>query len=135
MLANHSRRAGVAVARRFSSVVQDALTVMCNGVWDCYHAGHANAWLQARRATNAAELVVAVHDSADTEKQKGRQTVYSDEERCAIALSCAWVDRIVPNVPYSVITEELLDAHGANLVAHGDDMIILPDKPHMYTCT
>ena len=50
-----------------------------------------------------------------------------------MALSCAWVDRIVPNVPYSIITEKLLDDNGCSQVAHGDDMIILPGKPHMYS--
>ena len=40
-------------------------TVMCNGVWDLYHAGHPNAWLQAKIANNASSVVVAVHDSAD----------------------------------------------------------------------
>jgi 5-methyltetrahydropteroyltriglutamate--homocysteine methyltransferase len=64
---------------------------------------------------------------------KGRPTVYSDEERCAMALSCAWVDAIVPNVPYSIITEKLLDENRCAVVAHGDDMITLPGKPHMYS--
>ena len=58
---------------------------MCNGVWDMYHAGHANAWLQAKLFTGApgqdVSITVALHDSEDVHTNKGRPTVFDDAER------------------------------------------------------
>jgi ethanolamine-phosphate cytidylyltransferase len=110
---------------------------MCNGVWDMYHCGHANAWLQAKLAAKAdlgdVEIIVAVHDGADVLHHKGRPTIFSDVERVAMAGACKWVSEAIAHVPYDVITASLLDRHHCDFVAHGDDMIILPGKPHMYS--
>ena len=113
------------------------MRVLCNGVWDMYHVGHANAWLQAKLNTGApgqeVSIVVALHDSESVHEAKGRPTVYDDAERAMIAAGCKWVEETVPHVPYDVITEELMDTHGCAWVSHGDDMIILPGRPHMYS--
>jgi len=114
-----------------------SVRAMCNGVWDMYHAGHANAWLQAKLNTGAAgqdvSIVVAVHDGADVLEHKGAPTIFDDAERRAMAEACKWVSGTVAHVPYDVITEQLMDEHGCAWVSHGDDMIILPGKPHMYS--
>lgn len=99
----------------------EPVRVLCNGVWDMFHAGHANAWLQAKMCTGAPDqdvsIVVALHDSEDVRDKKGRPTIFDDEERRLMADGCKWVDETVPNVPYDTITEKLMDAHGAVLAA------------------
>ena len=52
-----------------------------------------------------------------------------------MANSCKWVDATLTHVPYDVITEKLLDDNSCAWVSHGDDMIILPNRPHMYSET
>lgn len=110
------RSAAAALGRRaFSSSEPPPVRVLCNGVWDMFHVGHANAWLQARLTTGApnqhVSIVVALHDSADTETKKGRPTIFDDAERQLMAQGCKWVDETVPNVPYDIITEELMDTN------------------------
>ena len=46
---------------------------------------------------------------------------------------CKWVDDTVSNVPYGVISEELMDSKGCAWVSHGDDLIVLPGEPGMYS--
>eukprot|EP01043_Picozoa_sp_COSAG02_P001274 COSAG02_NODE_26_length_51927_cov_61.213881_39_plen_157_part_00 len=100
-----------------SGAPPEPVRVLCNGVWDMFHAGHANAWLQAKLCTGApgqdVSIVVALHDSEDVHAKKGRPTVFDDAERRLMANGCKWVDETVPNVPYDIITEKLMDTHGA----------------------
>ena len=113
------RRLGTGAAA--SPPAQEPVRVLCNGVFDMYHVGHANAWLQAKLLTGApgqpVSIVVALHDSEDVHDKKGRPTIFDDEERRLLARGCKWVDDTVPNVPYDIITEELMDTHGADCAA------------------
>lgn len=130
----------MSAARRLSGH-RRVTRVMTNGAWDLTHPGHYNAWLQARavaerKVGGPVELVVAIHDGAHTAQVKGRELVFSDEERATLARVCGWVDDVVTHVPYDIIRTDLLDEHGCAFVLHGDDMIDLgPDSPHMYSET
>eukprot|EP01051_Picozoa_sp_SAG22_P022059 SAG22_NODE_5133_length_1080_cov_0.898063_1_plen_354_part_10 len=102
-----------------------------------YHVGHANAWLQAKLCTGEpgqdVRITVAIHEGESVRNAKGRPTVFNDAERQLMAESCKWVDRAITGVPYDLITEKVIDDADCAWVSHGDDMIILPGKPHMYT--
>ena len=115
----HHHRGVASVAAGGDGTPPAPVRVLCNGVWDMFHAGHANAWMQAKLRTGApgqeVSIVVALHDSEDTRTKKGRPTVFDDAERRLMADGCKWVDETVPHVPYDIITEELMDAHGALL--------------------
>jgi cytidyltransferase-like protein len=108
---------GLGSAADSQRLLQEPVRVLCNGVWDMFHTGHANAWLQAKLCTGApgqdVSIVVALHDSEDVHEKKGRPTVFDDAERRLMANGCKWVDETVPNVPYDTITEKLIDTHGA----------------------
>jgi glycerol-3-phosphate cytidylyltransferase-like family protein len=43
------------------------------------------------------------------------------DERVAVIQACRYVDEAVPNAPF-VVTTEFLDAHGAHVMVHGDDL-------------
>lgn len=53
------------------------------------------------------------------------------EERAGIARACKWVDEVYDNAPYDP-TLELLDQLNCSHVAHGDDLILLPDGTNSY---
>lgn len=40
-------------------------SVMCNGVWDLYHSGHCNAWLQARRGIDLLAAGASVREDEE----------------------------------------------------------------------
>ena len=60
----------------------------------------------------AVQLVVGLHSNDTVLREKGKQCVMTDAERGELLRACAMVDEVVPDVPYSHITPELLDAHG-----------------------
>lgn len=63
-------------------------------------------------------------------KRKG-PPVLTYEERVGIARACKWVDEVYDNAPYDP-SIELLDKLNCSHVAHGDDLILLPDGTDSY---
>lgn len=92
-----------------------AYTDMCA---DLFHAGHVNFLRQARALGK--RLVVGVHADATIASYK-RPPVQSMAERVAAVAGCRYVDQVVPDAPL-VVTPRYLDALGARVVCHGDDI-------------
>ena len=112
--------AGVRLARTKAVVYAD----MCA---DLFHAGHVNFLRQARALGR--RLVVGVHGDATVASYKP-PPVQPLAERVAAVAGCRYVDQVVPDAPL-VVTPRYLDALGARIVCHGDD-IARADLDRMY---
>ena len=86
------------------------------GIFDLFHFGHARALEQAKKLFPHSYLLVGVCNDEATNAYKGK-TVMTEDERYESVRHCKWVDEVVKDAPW-IITEEFLDAHDIDYVAH-----------------
>ncbi|CUR59753.1 conserved hypothetical protein [metagenome] len=89
-------------------------------VGDLFHAGHVALLREARR--HGDRLVVGVLSDEVAASYK-RRPIMTLAERVAVIESCRWVDEVVPDAPFKV-TEEFLVEHRITTVVHGDDLTV-----------
>ena len=80
------------------------------------HHGHIRL---LRKAAKYGEVVVGLSTDKDIEKYKGHTPLLTWEFRKEILESIRYVSEVV-EVPY-IITDAVLDEHGAQFLIHGDD--------------
>ncbi|KAL0212371.1 hypothetical protein RCL1_005997 [Eukaryota sp. TZLM3-RCL] len=106
-------------------------TIWADGVYDCFHVGHANALRQASKLGD--RLVAGVHSSEVVAAQKGAPTIQTLAERAAILAACKWVDGVGEDAPWNTDLAFCEEKCGPNFyVAHGDDLCLSADGSDPY---
>jgi ethanolamine-phosphate cytidylyltransferase len=99
------------------------IRIWCDGCWDLWHYGHANALRQAKLCGDV--LVVGVHSDEEIIQHKGIP-VMKYEERIAMVSACKWVDEIVLDAPYQTMLS-VLEANKIDYCVHGEDISTTAD--------
>lgn len=106
------------------------IRIYADGVFDLFHLGHMKQLEQAKKAFENVELVCGVPSDVETHKRKGL-TVLTDQQRIDTLKHCRWVDEVIPNAPWCVTTDFLLE-HRIDYVAHDDLPYALSDSDDIY---
>ena len=99
-------------------------TIYIDGVFDLFHIGHVNMFINAIKLTKEENLdcevilIAGVVSDEDAISYK-RKPILTYDERSSIVKSCKHVNKVIPAV--LVLTEEFLEENNIDLVFHGDD--------------
>ena len=93
-------------------------TVVTFGTFDVFHVGHLR--VIQRAAALGDRLVVGVSADALNVAKKGREPVFSQDERVAIVAALRDVDEVFVEESLELKRQYLID-HGADVLVMGDD--------------
>lgn len=119
------------VGHRFNLPPTDRpVRIYADGVFDLFHLGHMRQLEQAKKSFENVELVCGIPSDKETHKRKGL-TVLSDQQRIDTLKHCRWVDEVIPNAPWCVTADFLLE-HKIDYVAHDDLPYASADSDDIY---
>lgn len=93
-----------------------ATRIYADGVYDCFHIGHAKQLEQAKKGFQNVYVVAGVSGQEETELLKGK-TLMHENERAEAVRNCKWVDEVICPCPW-VLTKQFLDDQQIDFVAH-----------------
>ena len=106
------------------------IKIYTDGIFDCFHYGHAKLLEQCKKMFPYVYLVVGVCSDEDTTKEKGRP-VMTAEERAECVRHCKWADEVVLNCPW-LCSIEFLDKLGCKYIAHDPEPYPYNDIDDVY---
>ena len=75
--------------------------IFTNGVFDCFHYGHAKVLEQCKKMFPYVYLIVGICSDSDVIKEKGRP-IMTVRERAECVKHCKWADEVIPNCPWII---------------------------------
>ena len=106
------------------------IRVYTDGIFDCFHYGHAKVLEQCKKLFPYVYLVVGVCSDEDTIKEKGKP-IMTMKERVECVKHCKWVDEVVEDCPW-VCSLEFLDKINCKYIAHDPEPYPYNDIPDLY---
>ena len=103
--------------------------IYTDGIFDCFHYGHARVLEQCKKFFPNVYLVVGVCRDEDTKEEKG-QTIMSLKERMECVKHCKWVDEVVVG-PW-ICSLEFLDSINCKYIAHDPEPYPYNDVDDLY---
>ena len=104
--------------------------IYTDGVFDCFHYGHAKVLEQCKKMFPFVHLVVGVCSDADVTKEKGRP-IMTAEERAECVKHCKWADEVILNCPW-LINLDYLDKLNCKYIAHDPEPYPYNDIDDVY---
>jgi cytidyltransferase-like protein len=96
---------------------QQLKVVYTDGIYDLFHRGHVESFIQIKQMFPDCYLIVGIMDDKVAEGYK-RKPIYNEEDRYCLVENMKCVDEIVKSAPL-IMTEEYLNKHNIDLVVHG----------------
>ena len=106
------------------------IRIYTDGVFDCFHYGHAKVLEQCKKMFPYVHLVVGVCSDADVTKEKGRP-IMTAEERAECVKHCKWADEVILNCPW-LINLDYLDKLNCKYIAHDPEPYPYNDIDDVY---
>ena len=104
--------------------------IYTDGVFDCFHYGHAKVLEQCKKMFPYVHLIVGVCSDADVTKEKGRP-IMTAEERAECVKHCKWGDEVILNCPW-LINLDYLDKLNCKYIAHDPEPYPYNDIDDVY---
>jgi len=108
---------------------KNPVRIYTDGIFDCFHYGHARVLEQCKKFFPYVYLVVGVCRDEDTKEEKG-QTIMSLKERMECVKNCKWVDEVVVG-PW-ICSLEFLDSINCKYIAHDPEPYPYNDVDDLY---
>ena len=104
--------------------------ILTEGVFDCFHYGHARLLEQCKKMFKYVYLIVGVCADEDVIREKGKP-IMTTEERAECVRQCKWVDEVIVNSKW-LVDLEYLDELGCKYIARDDTPYPCDDIDDMY---
>ena len=108
---------------------KNPVRIYTDGIFDCFHYGHARVLEQCKKVFPYVYLVVGVCRDEDTKEEKGH-TIMSIKERMECVKHCKWVDEVVVG-PW-ICSLEFLDSINCKYIAHDPEPYPYNDVDDLY---
>lgn len=109
---------------------ENPVKIYTDGIFDCFHYGHAKVLEQCKKMFPYVHLVVGVCSDEDTTKEKGKP-IMTVEERAECVRHCKWADEVILDCPW-VCSLDYLDRIGCKYIAHDPEPYPFNDTPDLY---
>ena len=104
--------------------------ILTEGVFDCFHYGHARLLEQCKKLFKYVYLIVGVCSDEDVTREKGKP-IMTVEERAECVKQCKWVDEVIINSKW-LVDIEYLDKLNCKYIARDANPYPCDDINDMY---